>query len=128
MNESIIMSDELIDHWGMIFIDNNIAAHHITFEQFLMDPKDILHAHAFGLPMPLTDDFYPLLAKQIQVQYKVERDDAIEQLGEDMDADHERKGHIVELHGNCNIERIHKRSFSKRYKIGTHRKLKRVSQ
>lgn len=127
MNESIIISDELLEHWGVIFVENNLVAHHITFEQFLMDPEEILNAHAFGTPMPFVGDFYPLLAKQVSVQHKVEQDDAIEQLGQDMEDEFERGGHVVELHGNRHFEPIHKRSFPKRYKTGMKRPLRRAS-
>ncbi|MBL1321532.1 MAG: hypothetical protein COA63_010805 [Methylophaga sp.] len=127
MNESIIISDELLEHWGMIFVDNNIVQHHITFEQFLMDPEEILHAHAFSKPMPLVDDFYSLLDKQVAVQQKVDQIDDIEQMQQDMDEEYERQGHIIELHGNRHFEPIHKRSFPKRYKTGMKRKLQRAS-
>ncbi|MCU7906505.1 MAG: hypothetical protein KZQ76_11830 [Candidatus Thiodiazotropha sp. (ex Epidulcina cf. delphinae)] len=65
-----VYQDEYLSYWGDAYIANRsiLKERGILFETFLQAPRAILEAAAFFKPLPLTDDFYPLLPAQRIVQ------------------------------------------------------------
>ena len=115
-------SDEYIDYWGDVFVENNLAGKNILFECFLDYPVDTLAAVVFCQAMPLGDDeYYPLLYRQKKVQSRIDKHIEAEDIQEEMDNRFERKGHVVEMIGNRNVERFHHYSHPKKWKTNTRR-------
>ncbi|MCU7934150.1 MAG: hypothetical protein KZQ99_04625 [Candidatus Thiodiazotropha sp. (ex Dulcina madagascariensis)] len=68
-----IYRDEYLAYWGNVYIANRalLKERGVLFETFLINPRAILDAVAFCKPLPLTDDFYPLLPAQRAVQERL---------------------------------------------------------
>jgi len=105
-------SDEYINYWGEMFVMNNFQSTGIRFDEFLVLPKEYTEAITFELATPLQHDFYPLMRSQKKIQEHLD-------LEAEMDAEFERRGHVVELHGPRTIEPMHHRAPARKWKTGT---------
>ncbi len=75
----LILSDELIELWGEIYLANPLLTQlGITFEDFLSAPAGILSAATYQTLMPLPDgaQFYALLPAQRAVRDRMDAADA----------------------------------------------------
>lgn len=87
-----IYSDTYLDIWGNVFVNNNLSAYGITFEDFLRCPETYMGSHRFNLLSEL------------------------EALQADLDALFEQRGHVVEMHGDQMIEPMQHKAPTKKWK------------
>lgn len=105
-------SDEYIEHWADIYLVNEVSKRNVCFIAFLQGPQDILDAitstEALQDSLDELDSLLPI--------------DAAEVMQEEMEKHFERKGHVVEMHGNKNIERFTHHDPAKKWKTNTRSK------
>ena len=101
--------DEYIEHWADVYLANEVSKRNVCFVAFLDAPQDILKAiistEALHDSLDELDSLLPV--------------DAAEAMQEEMDKRFERKGHVVEMHGNKNIERFTHHDPAKKWKTNT---------
>lgn len=105
-------SDEYIDFWGGVFIDNKLRDIGITFEFFLLDPVACLESRYTGIDLV---DHYPLLAQQVVVEHRLQMD----ALDKETEALLEMGSGDIEQHGDRLIQPFYHYAKSKKWKINT---------
>lgn len=114
-------SDEYIEHWAEVYLQNEVSKRNVHFEAFLFDPQAILDAIISTEKLQASLDELDSLMTQRDA---VDEDEAMQ---EEADKRFERDGHLVETHGNTSIERIQHRDCPKKWKTNTSLKTRSAS-
>lgn len=79
-------TDEHIEYWGKVFVDNQLRQTGLTFERFIEDPVEHLEAELFRFrERSFEPDPLPLLPRQRAVQARIDAQLIDEQLNQDLD-------------------------------------------
>lgn len=77
-------TDEHIEYWGEVFVDNQLHRSGLTFERFIESPVEHLEAQLFHYDEPAPEP-EPLLPRQRLVQARIDAADILdEQLNQDL--------------------------------------------
>jgi len=116
-------SDEYLEHWGEIYLACDAAKSTIYFEVFLQNPQAFMDA------ITATEQLHGSLDKLEMLLPIIKRDEVNddEAIQEEIEKRFERKGHVVEMHGHKNIERLRHRECPKKWKTNTRVKTGGVS-
>lgn len=108
-------SDEYIEHWAGVYLTTETVKNSIDFECFLKSPESIIETigttEKLQASLDELDNLLPILKRD-----DVNDDEAMQ---EEMDKRFERQGHVVEMHGNKNIEKFYHHECPKKWKTNT---------
>lgn len=104
--DAVRVSDEHLDFWGALFVDNNLYAEGITFETFVQVPYQILNAIAQRRANHYADTeaFQPLLPAQARLQRKLDLQAPLGRVAQ-LEAELDKQPGIVNRNGTW-IERL----------------------
>lgn len=78
-------SDEELEFWGRIYVDNHLYARGILFATFMQGPQAILESLITSGRVEATEDYLPLLTAQREVAARLNRRRAISRPIEEAD-------------------------------------------
>tara|TARA_R110002072_G_scaffold53406_1_gene141035 strand:+ start:160 stop:537 length:378 start_codon:yes stop_codon:yes gene_type:complete len=118
------MNEAQLERLCDLYIENKIKDRGYTLEQFLENHRSIISSVVFNVPapLPIDEDFYPLLPAQRKVMDKLDREAAFDLMGEQFEYDiqrHTSKEVIVSMSNGCMKESMHHRHYPNAGKVHT---------
>lgn len=111
-------SDEYIEYWADIYLETDSVRNNLRFDAFIEHPETIMESIGTADKLQASLDEIEMLLPEYVEGYM----DDTEVLQEELDRRFERQGHIVEMHGNKNIEKFHNHDCPKKWKTNTCKK------